>query len=84
MRVREWLFGNSRGSDTIKERTVDNVGVTCDPSDVGHAGEAVSWVDIEDVFDSQCSPEEITTGGVDNTLWLSGRSGGLREGNEYN
>jgi hypothetical protein len=39
------------GGYTVGERAVDDVGVPCDPTNVGHAGEAVVWVDVEYVFE---------------------------------
>ena len=39
------------GRDAVGERSVNDVGVSCDPADVGHAGEAVVWVHVEYVFD---------------------------------
>lgn len=47
------------------------------PADVGHAREFVSGVDIEDVFDCESGAEQVTTGGVDDTLRLAGRARGL-------
>ena len=53
--------------------------MTGDPADISHACEPVPRVDVEDVLDSQGSSKEITTGGMDDTLWLASGSRGLRE-----
>ena len=53
--------------------------MTGDPADIGHAGELVLGVDIEDVLEGQGSSEKVTTGGVNNTLWLASGSRGLRK-----
>lgn len=65
------------GGDSIQERTVDDIRVTRDPSDISHTGEFVVWVDIEDVFDSELSTQKISTGRVDYSLGFPGGSRGL-------
>lgn len=62
---------------TVCERTVYDVGMSGDPSNVGHASEAVVWVHVKDVLDGQSRPEEVATGGVDDTLRFSSRAGSL-------
>ena len=51
-----------------------------DPTNVGHAGEFIVGVYIEDVFDGQGGAEEVSAGGVDDALGLSGRTGCLEKG----
>ena len=46
--------------------------MTSDPANVGHAGEFIVGVDIKDVFDGESGAEEVSPGGVDDTLGLSG------------
>ena len=53
--------------------------MTGDPTDISHAGELVLGVDIENVFEGQGSSEEITSSGVNDTLWLASGSRGLNE-----
>ena len=53
--------------------------MTGDPADIGHAGEPVLWVDIEDVLEGQGGSEKVTTSSVNNALWLASGSRGLRE-----
>jgi hypothetical protein len=65
------------GGDAVCQRAVDDVSVAGDPSDVGHAGELVLGVNIEDELDGKSSAEEVATGGVQNTLGLASRAGGL-------
>lgn len=67
------------GGDSVEKRTVDDVGVTSDPSDVGHAGELVSRVDVEDVLDRESSSEQVTSSGVDDSLGLSSASRGVKD-----
>ena len=37
--------------DAVRQRSVDDVGVTRDPSDIRHTGKLIIGVDVEDVFD---------------------------------
>ena len=53
---------------------MDNVRVSSDPADISHASEAIVGVDIEDVLERHRSREEVASGGVNNSLGLSGRS----------
>ena len=46
--------------------------MACDPTNVGHAGEFIVGVHIEDVFDGEGGAEEVSAGGVDAALGLSG------------
>lgn len=48
-----------------------------DPANINHAGEAVIGVDVDDVFDGEGSAEEVTAGGVDDTLWPAVQSAPL-------
>ena len=48
-----------------------------DPTNVGHAGEFIVGVHIEDVFDGQGGAEEVSAGGVDDALGFARRAGGL-------
>ncbi len=51
--------------------------MTCDPVDVGHAGESVVVVDVEGVFDGHSGAEEVSTSRVDDALGFAGRARGL-------
>ena len=50
----------------------ENSRVACDPPDVGHAGELVVWVHIEDVLDGQRGTQQVATSGMNDTLGLTG------------
>jgi len=56
-----------------------NVRVAGNPANIGHTGELVLRVDIEDVLDGQGGSEKVTGGGVDNAFWFAGGSRGLKE-----
>ena len=56
-----------------------NLRVARDPADISHASELVLGMDIEDVLEGQGSSEEVTSSGVNDTLWLAGGSRGLKE-----
>jgi len=60
------------GCDAVGERTIDDVGMACDPADVGHAGEAVVGVNIKDVFEGDGSTDKVTCSRMNKTLWFSG------------
>jgi hypothetical protein len=51
--------------------------MTGNPSDIGHACKLVFRVNVEDVLDGEQSTEKVATGGVDDTLGLSGRTRSL-------
>jgi hypothetical protein len=65
------------GGHTVGERAVDDVGVPCDPPDIGHAGKAVVGVDVEYVFYGQRCAEEVSSCSVNDSFWFSRRSGCL-------
>ena len=50
-----------------------------DPADIGHTGELVLGVNIEDIFEGQGGAEKITSSGVHYTLWFSSGSRGLEK-----
>ena len=56
-----------------------DIRVAGNPAKVSHATESIIGVNIEDIFDSNCSTEEISSDGMHDTLGLAGRSGSLCE-----
>lgn len=64
--------GYIRSSHSVQKRTVDDISVTSDPSDVGHTSETISRVDIKDIFDGQSRTKEISTSGVYEPLGFAG------------
>lgn len=79
----DWRRLEHRRGDTIGQWTVDDVSVTGDPSDIGHTGEFVLRVNVKDVLDRQKSAQQVSTSGVDDTLWLAGGSRRLMAHQEY-
>jgi hypothetical protein len=73
---REEGEGEEGGRKRTRERTVNDVGVAGNPSDVGHATVAVFGVDIEDVFDGHERSEKVTSGRVNHALGLFRRTNG--------
>ena len=62
---------------SVGERTVGDVGMPGDPADVGSAPIDVVILHIENVFAGGVSAGEVSAGSVENTLGLSGGSGGV-------
>ena len=67
------------GGYAVAERAVHDVGVPCDPPDIGHAREFVVRVDVENVLDGERGAEEVSTCGVHDALGFSGRSGCVKD-----
>jgi hypothetical protein len=64
--------------DSDTEWTVDNVGMTSDPSYIGHTSEFIGFgVDIENVLHGQEGAEEVSSGRVDDSFGFTGGSRGL-------
>lgn len=80
VRVRGRGFEQEGGS-AVQQWTVDDVGVTCDPTDIGHACVDIACfrVIIEDVFDGGGCAEQVACGGVDHALGRAGRARGVQE-----
>ncbi len=75
-----WVYRRrfeDNGSDAVKERAVADVGMSSNPTDVSHASELVVGVYVEDIFEGKSSAEEVTTGGMNDTLGFSSRSRSL-------
>jgi hypothetical protein len=53
--------------------------VTGNPANIGHASELVLGMDVKDVLDGQGGSDKVTSSGVNNTFWFTGRSRGLKE-----
>jgi len=52
--------------------------VSSDPADIGHAGESVIGMDIEDIFEGQVCAKQVSGLRVYNTLWLARGTGRLQ------
>lgn len=51
--------------------------MACNPTDIGHASEAIVRVDVEDVLDSESRAEEVTTSSMDDAFGLARGTGCL-------
>jgi len=69
----------NNGGTSQEQRSVDDIGVTSDPANVTTAEEAVIVVDVKDVLTSHGSTEQVTSGGVHDTLGLTGGTGGVEQ-----
>lgn len=56
--------------------------MTSNPSDVGHACKPVFGMNVKDVLDGHDGAEQVTSGRVNDALWLSSRAGGLMKTKE--
>src|SRR5689334_23992050 len=54
------------------QRAVDDIGVACDPADVGGAPEDVFGLIVEDPVERRCRPGRIAAGGMDDALRFPG------------
>ena len=61
----------------VGERAVDEVAVTCDPADVGGAPVDILFLEIEDILSSGVGADQVTAGGVEDSLGLPGRAAGV-------
>src|SRR5438309_7138357 len=59
------------------ERTVNNIAVASDPAHVRGAPKKIFVPDIENIFHRRINAEQIATGGMQNSLRLSGRAAGI-------
>ena len=55
-----------------RERTIDDVGVSCDPAHIGSAPEGVVGLEVEDPLAGKRGPQQIAAGGVQDALGLAG------------
>lgn len=69
----------NNGGASQEQRSIDDVGVTSDPADITTAEEAVIVVDVKDILSGHGSTQEVTGGGVHDTLGLSGGTGGVKQ-----
>lgn len=67
------------GRDTEQQRGVDDIGVASDPTDITTAEVTVTVVNVKDVLAGQGSAEQVAGSGVQDTLGLAGRTGGVEE-----
>src|SRR6266853_1691830 len=67
------------GSGTVRKRTVNDVAVPGHPSDVRRAPKNIFVANIEHVFCSRIDSDQITTGGVEDSFRLSGRTAGVKD-----
>lgn len=67
------------GGHTQEEWGVDDIGVTGNPADITAAEVPVAIVNVEHILSGGGGTQEITAGGVHDTLGLAGRAGGVEE-----
>src|SRR5262249_42472851 len=63
----------------IRQRTIDNIAVTRDPTNVGCAPKNIFVADVEDVFGGAINIHQITGGGVQNPFRFARRSARVEE-----
>src|SRR5438105_7274955 len=61
------------------ERTIDNIAMAGDPADISGAPENIFVAQIENVLRARVNADEITAGGVQDSLRLSGRAAGVKD-----
>lgn len=65
--------------DTEDERSIDNVGVTGNPTDITATEEGIGVVDVEDVLAGHGGAEQVAGGCVHDTLGLASGAGGVEQ-----
>jgi hypothetical protein len=74
-----WSGFEDGSADTICEWSINDVGVTSNPTDISHAGELVVWVNIEYVFYGKGGAKEVSASSMNDTLRFSRRTRSLDE-----
>lgn len=77
-----WVCGDGLeedGGGAEGEGSIDDVRVSGDPTDVGHAGKDVVRVVIKDILDRRGSAEQVTRGGMHDSLGLTSRSRSVKQ-----
>lgn len=64
---------------TKHERSVDNVGVACNPTHIATAEVTIAVVEIKNVLAGDSGTEQVASGAVQNTLGLASRTRGIQE-----
>ncbi len=64
--------GTTAVNEMFAHTSTENSRMTCDPPNIGHAGELVVRVHIEYIFDRHGRAEQIPASGMDDSLWLTG------------
>jgi len=68
-----------KGTQTEQKRSVDDVGMSRDPTDVSSRANSIAWMSIKDVFGSGARSNEISTASMHDTLWFARGSGGVEK-----
>src|SRR5207247_6331537 len=63
----------------IRERTINDVAVPGHPSDISRAPKNILVSNIEHVFRGRIDSDQITTGGVEDSFRLPGRTAGVKD-----
>jgi hypothetical protein len=69
----------NESGDSQNERSVDTVGVPGNPTDITSSSETVTGVKVEDVLSGHGGTEKVSSGGVHDSLGLSGGSGSVEK-----
>jgi hypothetical protein len=64
---------------TEEERGIYDVGMSGDPPDITTAEEDIIVVDVEHVFPSGCSSNQVPCSGMHDALWLARRARGVKQ-----
>src|SRR5579862_7028462 len=63
----------------VLQRSIDDVAVAGDPSDVGGAPVGVVFFEVEDPLRGDVGADRVSAGGVNDALRLAGGSGGVED-----
>lgn len=74
-----WGTLEDESGNTEKERSVNDIGVAGNPSNIASSSENISWMQIENVLSGASSSNQVTTSGVHDTLWFTSGTGGVEK-----
>ncbi len=78
--IREvWHTFKHQCGGAVSQRSVDDIGMACDPAHIRGTPVDVAIMIVEDILMGHRSVDKIAAGGVQHTLWLAGGAGSVED-----